>query len=538
VRAISGSQSASLDALARERLGCSSEDLILKAAAALSDRLSGLGLLPLAAPVVFLVGSGDNGADGVALASLLVSRWGVIPDSLAIILAKQPSSLPPHSPLSRFIAEAETLGVRTAVWGEDVERIGRLISGARTLVDGIAGTGLRGPLRGPQGELAYAVSRLCASKGDRPLRIAVDLPSGAYDLWKRGDPVLSADLTLAVEFPKRCCYLPGLRSSAGSIRVVTGVFPASVKETADGVTLAAWNSVSRAEAMAAIPWIRPDAHKGSRGTVVAEVGSPNAVGAAKIALRGALAAGCGLAVARVDPAVATALQASEFGPVIQTNEQGQPSPDSALPARRPDCLLVGPGWGRSAPRSERWASLMEEVDSSRCAVVVDADGLYLCADSPVPHSASGTIFTPHPGEASRILDCSVQEILDDPDTAVSRLVRVLGGVVILKGHVPRVCAPDGRLVYLDGNHPILATGGSGDALAGMIAGIAARSLREERDHGRTFDPFSVAIAALALLFESASRCQGRLRLSPIDEVLDTSISVAGEAWLPRMDYAE
>lgn len=535
--AVSSEEARRVDERERELSGRDGPELVRAAAAALCDAfLVSPGRLEL--PAVFLIGGGDNGADTAALALQFCSRGHAAPADLALILARPEAAVRGGTALSRYVAEAASSGIPILSWPDERAPSGRdaaaeRIRTAATVFDGLAGTGLRGPLSGPAAELVAVLGSAPAS-GRRPRRVvSIDAPSGAYEGWGVGDPVCAADLTLAVEFPKKACYIPALRASCGTLRVVDGIFSEEARSGARGVTVYDGSGGSLEEAFAAIPRIRRDAHKGSRGLVLVEAGSSGAVGAARIALRAAMAAGAGLVVARVDREVAAALRVAELGPVVQDLDGGGAD---GMPVRRPDALLVGPGWGRTPARRARFGALSSDPAIAEAApvLVADADALDYADGTAYGGRA---VLTPHPGEAARMLGVGIAELLADADAAALRLARERNGAVILKGHVPRVAAADGRLAYLDGNAPALAAGGSGDALAGLAAGLAARMRRAEKDGvGSPFDPYAAALAACALLLEAGRRCEAERRMPGVADVLDAAAKVAGEAWLPEVPY--
>ena len=146
-----------------------------------------------------------------------------------------------------------------------------------------------------------------------------------------------------------------------------------------------------------------------------------------------------------------------------------------------DSLVVGPGWG-TGPARFRW---LNQLLALPCCGVLDADAITLLAQS---RDATGPlagdwVLTPHPGELARFLDATVPEVLADPNAAAAEVAERFGAVVVLKGHVTYVLAPgvnddtvhsvEPSLSVVDGMQPWLATGGSGDVLAGVIGALLA-----------------------------------------------------------------
>ena len=141
-------------------------------------------------------------------------------------------------------------------------------------------------------------------------------------------------------------------------------------------------------------------------------------------------------------------------------------------------LLVGPGWGNSTPKR----TLFTQMISLPIPGVIDADGITLLAlmakRNYIPDLKKRWIITPHPGEMARLLNVSVGEVLDNPFNAVSKAHKLWNAVVVLKGHITYIFA--GTLIaILDRSNPALATGGSGDVLAGIISGLLSRGSSAE-----------------------------------------------------------
>jgi NAD(P)H-hydrate epimerase len=143
-----------------------------------------------------------------------------------------------------------------------------------------------------------------------------------------------------------------------------------------------------------------------------------------------------------------------------------------LPPGRYSALLVGPGWGLAAERAEWLGRLL----ALGLPGVLDADGITLLAGLPAPRLGGRWVLTPHPGEFARLAGLPVAELLADPLPTLLSWSARLEAVILLKGHCSYVASPDGRYWILDGMNPALATGGSGDVLAGIVGGLAAGGL--------------------------------------------------------------
>jgi NAD(P)H-hydrate epimerase len=299
---------------------------------------------------------------------------------------------------------------------------------------------------------------------------------------------------------------------------VLGIFPPELIESA-----AHPNIIEFAEAAKGVPDIRPDAYKHSRGTVEIRAGSVGATGAAKLAARGATAAGAGLVRLIADEDTWPVLAAGETGTMVKKENS------SGLFAPEADAHLIGPGWGTGEVRSRTLRELLRRTETT---FVLDADAIRLVSEDGMEERLpDGTIVTPHPGEFALFAGCSKTEIDVDPDPVLLRTAERRNAVVILKGHVMRVAAPDGRLAYVDGMEPVLAVGGSGDVLAGLAAGLAARARRAAKDAAAAYDPFPIAVAAAALLIEAGRRTRPERGFCDACEFAAAAGKIAGAAWM-------
>jgi NAD(P)H-hydrate epimerase len=240
-------------------------------------------------------------------------------------------------------------------------------------------------------------------------------------------------------------------------------------------------------------------------------------GAARIAARGAQAAGAGLVRLLVDEALYPVLAPSAGGIMIAAAG----SEGAAEGRFVPDTMLLGPGWGRGPERLPvlEKALLREEEGMP---LILDADAIALARDR-VFHG--NVILTPHPGELAAYAGLPREEALARPGPVLLELARRKRALILFKSHVLIIAAADGRLGFIDGMVPALGTGGTGDLLAGICAALAARMKR-----AGTYDGYACAAAAAALLIKSAQHAD--IFIDPL-ELGDTVAGLAGAAWLCR-----
>jgi NAD(P)H-hydrate epimerase len=513
-----------------EAAGRTCADVFVKYVPRLFPRLtSRRGAFPR---IAVLAGGGNNGADALVMLRALLLRGLASPALSGIVLARLPEG-DDRSPLAETLRSLKNMKVPVIVWDGDAgEQAGRASEDALALadiiIDGLAGTGLRGSLKGAALEMVLAVNRLTEQGGGRPLVVSIDVPSGNFDDWKSGMAVMKAAAVLAVEPQKLCLYKPAARPFCGTILPVGAIFPPALADKYGGARLIDWESGA-----SGIRGVEPSAYKYERGLVEIRAGSPGAAGAAKLAARGAQAAGAGLVRLITDPSIYPVLAAEAWGVMVVPGElikspgpEGREDhvPNQAAGRFIPDAALLGPGWGSGPDR----ALLLRRY------LVLEAQGMPLILDADAIILAAGTVFhgnavlTPHPGEFAAYAGIDRDEVLSNPGPLLVRWAREKRAVLLFKGHVLYIAAPDGRLGIIDGMAPSLAAGGSGDVLAGFCAAIAARM----RKSGAAFDGYACAAAAASLLIRAGQSPELAGRFVDPKEVADKAASLAGAAWLP------
>ena len=398
-----------------------------------------------------LVGPGNNGGDALAV---LRHAWFAGCRRLEIILL--PGEPSPANALQ--FASTTALGIKAHRWIEEEEEARTAIARADAILDGISGTGLRGQLRPESAALVEAVNAAAASV------VALDLPSGLGDAYRADFPILEADWTLCVEPLKAALFFPSARLAVGEIIPVSGVFPFDAVQEAPRVLLA---ETDLARLLKRLP---VSAHKGLRGRLGLFAGCPGMVGAADLAAKGAYAASVGLVTLYADDELFPVLSRAS-GPSSLASSIIRPLSDVDGGLSSLDSLLVGPGWGRGGER----LGLLRRILEEGIPTVLDADGIRLFGEllSKGFKPRGLVILTPHPGEFSAISGLSVEEILANPLSILPDFAKKNSVIVLLKSHVTWLASPDGRLAVWDGLEPSLAVAGSGDVLAGLVAGLVA-----------------------------------------------------------------
>jgi NAD(P)H-hydrate epimerase len=360
-----------------------------------------------------------------------------------------------------MLAMCEALGLECLSWPG--EPAGARLADADWIVDGIAGTGLRGPLRATLAEIVKAMNESAGRT------IAVDVPSGVGDGFREGDPAVRAEITLTMGLPKTCLYLPRARSLCGRIIVVPVGFPPALTESAD----IPGELLTRVSWMDRVRPVPPDTHKNRRGHLAVFAGSSGTTGAAWLSASAAARCRVGLVTLFADPQAYPVL-APKLASVMCRPWDGSSIPAGWNPEAF-SAVLAGPGWGTSEAKERLLESLLPLPQGG----VIDADGLALLKrilDRSKTTLGGRWVLTPHPGEFSRLTGVAKDDVLDDPVRHALSFSARVGAVVVLKGHSTVVASPDGKYWVLDGANPALATGGAGDVLAGIIAGGHATGL--------------------------------------------------------------
>jgi len=454
--------------------------------------------------VLALVGSGNNGGDGLVAAKLLREAGAEV--ACYLLKARDDARVTAAKEAGAFIAALpDDRGLRV---------LRRFSLGADVIIDALFGTGARLPLPDPAQKLLNAVrgdlqarrsktDNLTAPAEPSPapsiLVVAVDGPSGMdFDTGAIDPAALPADLSVTFAYPKIGHTRFPAADSVGQLVVADiGTDP----------TLAADVSLELADAnvvRALLPSRPAGAHKGTFGKVMIVAGSIHYTGAPSLAAQAAYRSGAGLVTLAVPrpilPIIAAGLTEATFLPL--PDAMGVVTVDAvAILSKSIEgyrAMLLGPGLTREKEVAEFVDQLLGGLAASKRLpigfgakpapsesdrlnlppLVVDADGLNILSEMEnwwkrLPESS---VLTPHVGEMARLTGVSIDAIEADRIGAASKFAQQWGHVVILKGAFSVVAAPEGRVVVMPFANSALATAGSGDVLAGAIVGLRAQGL--------------------------------------------------------------
>jgi NAD(P)H-hydrate epimerase len=422
--------------------------------------------------VVVVAGRGNNGGDGLVVARHLRSRGAEV----RVWLAGRAGEVRGDAGVN---LEAWRRGGGAVEEAPDAAALGALpaaLAAADLVVDALLGTGVRGPVTG-----AVAAAVELVNAAGRPV-CALDLPSGLpSDGEAPAGPVIQARLTVTFGLPKLGLVLPGGAERAGQVEIADLGVPRDW--LAAGIRT---GLLEAADVRATLPPRPLDAHKGRYGHLLVVAGSVGKTGAAALACLGALRAGTGLVTcataASQQPVVAARLSEAMTEPLAET--AGRTVSVEAVErllelVSRMDAVALGPGLGLD-PETQR--AVHELVGRVERPLVVDADGLTALAGrlDLVRRAPAPRLLTPHPGEAARLLACSIAEVQRDRLASARRLAAESGALVALKGARTVVATPEGEAIVNPSGNPGMATGGTGDVLTGVVGGLLAQGVAPAR----------------------------------------------------------
>jgi len=432
-----------------------------------------------------LVGGGNNGGDTlVALTELKKAGWNVC----AVLVQKEFRS----QPLAQKLVECG--GCVT-----DVDSLEKELKETDLILDGLIGTGFKPPLK----EQFVGILNVVQKNLSGRTVVAVDCPSGVdCTTGESSSNVLKADITVCMEAVKEgLLKFPAVEYCGELVTVDLGI-PARLLGKFDSRD----RVIDRELVRACLPPREPDTHKGSFGRLLVCGGSVNYPGAAMLAARSAYRSGAGLVECALPERIYETAAANNPENIytLLEDEDGVISENAAgtLLKRLTNAstLLLGPGFGLeetsarfiqrvlfspSAKNKSSAIGFLPMGESPQTAsegvnipLLIDADGLRLLAKVENWPSKLKTevVLTPHPGEMSALTGLPVSEIQSDRVGVAKEYARKWKVTLVLKGALTVVAAPDGKAAVLPFASSVLAKAGTGDVLAGLIAGLLTQGV--------------------------------------------------------------
>ena len=453
---------------------------------------------PTCQRIGIFAGKGNNGGDGIVIARQLAH----IGRDVLLFLVSPEDSFTGEAQINLQIAKRLTasFGLQAAPKGglriEEVltdaalgsdffaERSVSLthIASCELLIDAIFGTGLRGTVRDPIAPIINTINRLSI-----PI-LSVDLPSGLdADTGHPLGTCVRADRTVTIGLPKRGLLMHPGAELAGKLEIADIGFPEQV--------VAAQNiKVNWTTAGKASQWMPPrplSSHKGSYGRVLVVAGSTGMTGAAALASEAALRAGAGLVSLatpkHLNPILEGLLPEVMTLPLPETDAGSLATSATStileFAIKTKSILAIGPGLSQHPETVSLVHQLIRENRESGLALrmVIDADGLNALAHAKETLSFlnSETVLTPHPGEMARLTNTAVPTLESDRIGTAQQFASEHGVTLVFKGAPTVTSDSKGNLWVNSTGNPGMATGGMGDVLTGIIAGLMAQGISSE-----------------------------------------------------------
>ncbi len=401
--------------------------------------------------VAVVCGKGNNGGDGFVIARQLFTRQ--LCRELTVFELFPPETLTGDALANRRMLDACACPVQSKLPNEP--------NFATIVVDAILGTGLSGPATGAPAQAIEIIN------DHFPLakKVAVDIPSGLpSDETNPLGQFVRADYTVTFTAAKRSQCLPPTYEFMGRLMVVPIGSPLEIYKTNPNYKL---NLTTRHDIRHLFGRRPCDSNKGMYGHVLVVGGSLGKSGAPAMVGLGSYRAGAGLVTVAVPNAVLPTTAA--FWPELMTQPL-EGARDAVELVQKKTVLALGPGLG-TAPEAVRLAR--ELYEGADIPAVVDADALNALAGS-LPRTSRIRVLTPHPGEMARLTGKSLKDVQGDRLGCAQRLAAESGATVVLKGDRTIIAFPGGETWLNPTGSPALATGGTGDVLTGMIAGLVAQ----------------------------------------------------------------
>jgi NAD(P)H-hydrate epimerase len=485
MKIVTAAEMRAIDRAASERFGVPSLTLMENAGAAVAGHV--VAQYPDASRILVFCGKGNNGGDGFVAARRLHEKG----KSVLLILLADPAELKGDAAAMYGKLPIAATIVRT---GEELKSENlRTALSADLYLDAILGTGFKPPVSG-----LYADAIQMMNSAHTPV-VAVDIPSGAdADAMSTQQGIIArADSVVTFTAPRPAHVFGSLTDGPTWVAGIGSPDEAIVSSLQ-------LNVITPSDFAALIGRRSTDSNKGLYGHVLVVGGSLGKAGAAAMAGMAVLRAGAGLSTVATPKSVLATV--AGFHPEMMTEPLvetavGTISSEAAERleelAKGKTIVAIGPGISRDADTSSLVRRLVTRIQS---AIVLDADGLN--AFEGRTHELNGKnktlVITPHPGEMARLTDLSIADVQKDRLGVARRFAREHELIVVLKGNRTLVVQPDGEAWVNTTGNPGMSTGGTGDILTGMTAGLLAQALARAKTGQNPRDVFLAVCAAVHL----------------------------------------
>lgn len=398
-------------------------------------------------PLLFLIGKGNNGGDGLAVARILYhSGYNC---SVYVPFEKE------------FLSEDCLYNRNRLPTGINLTEDINDISNNAVIIDALLGTGVTGSIKAPLSSIIEKINTLHNKV------ISIDLPSGMITEFGNSEQkIIKADITLTLQFPKLAMLLPEAGEYCGEIKVL----PIGLSNSYINNSHTQYHFITKKLINSTLLNRNKFSHKGTYGHVLLICGSQGMGGAAVLATGAALRSGCGLVTLHTPKEERFATQTNYPSAMLSLDEDDY---FSKLPAELSKYTAVGIGCGLNQ-MPQTIEAVKQLLTSVNRPIVIDADALNILSEHYKlrHHVPENSILTPHPGELKRLVGEWDNE--NHKLELVRQLASNLKSIVIVKGAHTMICLPDGNCYFNSTGNSGMAKGGSGDVLTGYITGLLAR----------------------------------------------------------------
>ncbi|HEX2985833.1 MAG TPA: NAD(P)H-hydrate dehydratase [Caproiciproducens sp.] len=436
--------------------------------------------------IVVLCGKGNNGGDGYVIARCLANLGAMV---IVILL----EGLPATEISQKMFQQLGETNVKTVEYNGNPQMLFPMLRSADFIIDAVYGTGFHGTLRKPLEPVVKAANE------SKALIVSVDMPSGANcDTGAVEGVCVDADYTISFSTLKNGHLLQPARSFCGQVVVLPiGIDAKLIEQQESTLVTTEWDLVKKI-----IVPRRAESNKGDYGRLLCICGSSGMAGAAVMSIKAALRCGAGIVDAALPKSIYGIVASHTVEPVftlLDFMENGELSSQSRTlllrSLSRSTACLLGCGLGKSNAARE---VVFDLLSSSRVPLIIDADGINILAENinRLKTADVPVVLTPHPGEMSRLLNTTVQDVQSHRLDYARKFASEYGVILVLKGAGTLIAQPDGKTYLNMTGNPGMAKGGSGDVLAGMIASFIAQGI----------DPARAAAGAAFLHGMAGDRC--------------------------------
>ncbi len=466
-RIVTASEMAKMDKKTIDEIGIPGIVLMEIAGRGVIDEINNLLKQVRSKNMLIFCGKGNNGGDGYVIARLLKNAGARV----TVILAGKKENIRGDALINLNVLENLNIGINEIDTIEDIEHP----DSVDLVVDALLGTGVTGPVKGFYADLIKYINLL----GEKAPVVSVDLPTGMEtDTGNIVGDCVNADATVTMGHIKAGVLFSPARDYTGKVSVVDiGIPPEVSAELHRKIFLTELHDVHKN-----LPKRKLDAHKTSAGKIVVFAGSVGMTGAATLTSLSTLQTGAGLTKLGIPESLNTILEQKLTEvmtiPLPETDRKSisvKAKDEIGELLEWADIVAMGPGLSTHEDTVEFVKWMLKNIDKP---MVLDADGINALSESTelIKQYKNELILTPHPGELSRLINKPIHDILADRINILQKVAEDLNSIIVLKGAPTITGDRDGSLYINSTGNPGMATGGTGDVLTGIIAGLWAQHL--------------------------------------------------------------